>query len=389
MEGRVEVRYHGVWGTVCDDDFAEPAATVICRSLGFGGPAQAKKDGFFGPGEGQIWLDQLHCVGNETGIAECLHSYWGEHNCKHNEDAAVICAPGDVRQSLNLQRADDLPRANYVTPVSNILPSECGKRNIDPLNLGDGPVARIVGGYEVPRGSYPWQASVRVRTGGKSVHWCGAAVVSPLHILTAGHCMQDYTKGAYFIRVGDHDTEEAEGTEQELNIDEIYLHEEFNKNMRLNNDIALVKVKGLGMQLGLHVMPACLPHHGVQYTPGLNCTISGWGSVKAAGAGYSRHLRATWIPLLPHETCKASFVYGTKAIGDGMFCAGLLEGGVDSCQGDSGGALVCLINGEFTLYGITSWGHGCGRPNKPGVYTNVGFYRDWIDHKLEDSMSGR
>lgn len=55
--------------------------------------------------------------------------------------------------------------------------------------------------------------------------------------------------------------------------------------MRLNNDIALVKVKGLGIQLGLHVMPACLPHHGVQYTPGLNCTISGWGSVKAAGAG--------------------------------------------------------------------------------------------------------
>lgn len=100
MEGRVEVRYHGIWGTVCDDDFTVPAATVICRSLGFGGPAQAKKDGFFGPGEGQIWLDQLHCTGNETGITECLHSYWGEHNCQHSEDAAVICMPGDIRQSL-------------------------------------------------------------------------------------------------------------------------------------------------------------------------------------------------------------------------------------------------------------------------------------------------
>lgn len=51
------------------------------------------------------------------------------------------------------------------------------------------------------------QASVRVRTGGKSVHWCGAVVISPLHIVTAGHCLQDYTKGAYVIRVGDHDTE--------------------------------------------------------------------------------------------------------------------------------------------------------------------------------------
>ncbi|XP_021942881.1 uncharacterized protein LOC110841538 isoform X2 [Zootermopsis nevadensis] len=388
MEGRVEVRYHGIWGTVCDDDFTVPAATVICRSLGFGGPAQAKKDGFFGPGEGQIWLDQLHCTGNETGITECLHSYWGEHNCQHSEDAAVICMPGDIRQSLNPHEMDAESRTSDVLLVNNILPSDCGKRSVDYMKLADDQKARVVGGYEVLKGSYPWQASVRVRTGGKSVHWCGAVVISPLHILTAGHCMQDYTKGAYFIRVGDHDTEEVEGTEQELNIDEIYLHEEFNKGMRLNNDIALVKMKGLGIRLGPEIMPACLPHHGIQYAPGLNCTISGWGSMKAAGSGYSRHLRATWIPLLPHETCKASFVYGTKAVGEGMFCAGMLEGGVDSCQGDSGGPLICLINGEFTLYGITSWGHGCGRPNKPGVYSSVSFYRDWIDNKLEDSMSG-
>jgi hypothetical protein len=62
--------------------------------------------------------------------------------------------------------------------------------------------------------------------------------------------------------------QEVEGTEQELNIDEIeiYLHEQYNKNMCLNNDIALVKVKGLGIQLGPHITPACLPRYGVQYT---------------------------------------------------------------------------------------------------------------------------
>ena len=79
--------------------------------------------------------------------------------------------------------------------------------------------------------------------------------------------------------------------EQELNIDEIYLHEEFNKGVRLNNDIALVKLKGLGIHLGPYIMPACLSRHGIQYTPGLNCTISGWGSMKAAGSGeYNRYL---------------------------------------------------------------------------------------------------
>lgn len=58
-EGRIEVRHHGIWGTVCDDDFSNAAATVICRSLGFGGRALAKKDGYFGPGEGPIWLDEV------------------------------------------------------------------------------------------------------------------------------------------------------------------------------------------------------------------------------------------------------------------------------------------------------------------------------------------
>ena len=81
--------------------------------------------------------------------------------------------------------------------------------------------------------------------------------------------------------------QEREGTEQELNIDEYYLHEEFNMGRRLNHDIAVVKLKGLGIQLGPDLMPACLPRDGMQFTPGLNCTISGWGSMKAAGSGMS------------------------------------------------------------------------------------------------------
>jgi hypothetical protein len=59
----------------------------------------------------------------------------------------------------NLQEADAQPHSSYAMPVSNILPSECGKRSLDPLNLEDGQVARIVGGYDVPKGSYPWQVT--------------------------------------------------------------------------------------------------------------------------------------------------------------------------------------------------------------------------------------
>lgn len=50
LEGRVEIRYHGIWGTICDDDFNDDAAKVVCKSLGFFGNGIAKKEGAFGPG---------------------------------------------------------------------------------------------------------------------------------------------------------------------------------------------------------------------------------------------------------------------------------------------------------------------------------------------------
>ncbi|XP_039312478.1 uncharacterized protein LOC105203625 isoform X3 [Solenopsis invicta] len=386
MQGRVEVRHHGVWGTVCDDDFTNATAIVICRSLGYGGIAIAKKNGFFGPGQGPIWLDEVFCHGNESQLYRCEHNHWGQHNCDHNEDAGVICSPGDINTEQPYWINDE---EHTERSINELLPTNCGQRAKDFDDDRDLIFQKVIHGSIAPRGTYPWQASIRVRGHSRSNHWCGAVIISPVHVLTAAHCLEGYNKGTYFVRAGDYNTDINEGTEVEANIEDYYVHEEFRKGHRMNNDIALVLLKGLGIPLDKDIMPICLPPENAEYPPGLNCTISGFGSIETGKTTQSKDLRYGWVPLLDQSICRASYVYGEGAISDGMMCAGYLDEGIDTCDGDSGGPLACYHNGAFTLYGITSWGQQCGNANRPGVYVRVAHYRRWIDQKIRESLAGR
>ena len=91
-EGRVEVLYSGSWGTVCDDSWDLDDARVVCRELGYSGAVSAHSSAHFGSGSGQIWLDDVNCLGSETSIVNCPHGGWGSHNCGHHEDASVVCS---------------------------------------------------------------------------------------------------------------------------------------------------------------------------------------------------------------------------------------------------------------------------------------------------------
>ena len=92
MEGRVEVRYGGLWGTVCDDEWVWINTKVVCRQLNFKYAVATLDTSLIGGGEGPILLDDVVCTGLEDSIADCRHDEWGDNNCGHSEDIAVWCS---------------------------------------------------------------------------------------------------------------------------------------------------------------------------------------------------------------------------------------------------------------------------------------------------------
>ena len=100
FEGRVEVLYAGIWGTVCDDFFDLGSANVVCRQLGYPGALRVANFLEFGQGTGQIWLDDVRCTGNETSLENCPRRAFGSHNCFHFEDVGVECVGKDYHINI-------------------------------------------------------------------------------------------------------------------------------------------------------------------------------------------------------------------------------------------------------------------------------------------------
>ena len=108
---------------------------------------------------------------------------------------------------------------------------------------------------------------------------------------------------------------------------------------------------------------------------GVVCEATGWGVTEEGDLFLAGNLQKVSVPTVTDEECYDIF---GGLMRDNMLCAG--EEGKDTCSGDSGGPLVCPLaeDGSLVLTGVTSWGQGCGRPGKPGVYTEVAHFIDWI-----------
>ncbi|PNJ33648.1 PRSS36 isoform 4 [Pongo abelii] len=260
---------------------------------------------------------------------------------------------------------------------------DCGRRE---------PSARIVGGSNAQPGTWPWQVSLHHGGG----HICGGSLIAPSWVLSAAHCFM--TNGTlepaaeWSVLLGVHSQDGPLDGAHTRAVAAIVVPANYSQ-VELGADLALLRLASPA-SLGPAVWPVCLPRASHRFVHGTACWATGWGDVQEADP-----LPLPWVlqevklRLLGKATCQCLYSQPgpfnlTLQILPGMLCAGYPEGRRDTCQGDSGGPLVCEEGGRWFQAGITSFGFGCGRRNRPGVFTAVATYEAWIREQVMGSEPG-
>nr|XP_011743699.1 ovochymase-1 isoform X2 [Macaca nemestrina] len=283
-------------------------------------------------------------------------------------------------ESLNKIEPTLPPQNNPVSTIKAILHDVCGIPPFSPQWLS----RRIAGGEEACPHCWPWQVGLRFL----GDYQCGGAIINPMWILTAAHCVQSKNNPlSWTIIAGDHDRNLKESTEQVRRAKHIMAHEDFN-TLSYDSDIALIQLSS-PLEYSSAVRPVCLPHSTEPPFSSEICAVTGWGSISGDG-GLASRLQQIQVHVLEREVCEHTYYSAHPGgITEKMICAGFAASGEkDFCQGDSGGPLVCRHeNGPFVLYGIVSWGAGCVQPWKPGIFARVMVFLDWIQSKINGPAS--
>ncbi|KAI3380262.1 hypothetical protein SNEBB_010639 [Seison nebaliae] len=286
--------------------------------------------------------------------------------CHGDSGGPVICTQGSTNYVAGVVSHGD----NYSCKVNGVYTkvnaflscNQCGKV----LS------SRVVKGYE-SKNYYPFMVALTVN-GGLT---CGGSLISERTVLTAAHCVYGMNARMFQVVTGTNDLRNRGKNSRLVGVAWFKYHESFDHEM-LTYDIAVMRLKCSvpftdPKQPG-DLMPACLTPVGKEFVGSQNCRLIGWGKTSTYASTVTK-LREVSLPINSAYTCQ--LLYGNTFNGQKQICGGVKHG-VTSCNGDSGGPLLCKEGTTTYLAGLVSYGTRLGCIY-PGAFTKVNAYLSWIN----------
>ncbi|XP_053698573.1 serine protease hepsin-like [Sabethes cyaneus] len=248
--------------------------------------------------------------------------------------------------------------------------------NDDLSNISD---LRIYGGKNATDGMYPWMVALYY----DNKFICGGSLINNLYILTAASCVFNTDRTLFSVKFLMYDRGNPDSNFFERRVSYIMTNWFLDTGITSMNDLALLKLNET-VPLGSGLSPVCLPPEGPTYG-GYNGTVTGWGNT--VNYTYSRVLQEATVPILTYDECLKQSNYHFFQIDDSKLCAGAPDGGIDACQGDTGGPLHIIDQqtGKYVIAGVVSVRTECAQPKYPGIYTRVNKFRSWIKFNTRDA----
>ncbi|NWY44615.1 UROK protein, partial [Sylvia atricapilla] len=312
-------------------------------------------------------------LGNALQLGLGKHSYCRNPNGRNRPWCYT------KRGSLIQETPCNIEKCEHQNKILVFTGPTCGQRSFS-RNF------KIVGGRQADVESQPWIAGIFQTRRGRDHFWCGGSLIDPCWVLTAAHCFHapsvgEINKSDYKVFLGKSILNVTDDKEQVFMVDEIISHPDFTDDTGGNeNDIALLRIRTTSGQCAVeskYVRTVCLPERNLYLQDNTHCEIAGYGKQDFYDIFYAQKLMSATVNLISQSKCKYKY-YDSVRVTDNMVCAGDPKWQIDACKGDSGGPMVCEHNGRMIVYGIVSWGDGCAKENKPGVYTRVTQYLNWI-----------